>query len=92
MEESVVKLALAPIVFWNTSPTPTCVLRARCSVTAPSAIRPIFAAASVGGKTILLPDLFSTNTSFSTGPGPGSARQTDFNSIAGWTQVNRSVS
>jgi hypothetical protein len=36
-------------------------LRARCSVTASSAVRPIFAAASVGGKTILLTDLFSTS-------------------------------
>ena len=85
------KSAFAPITSCSTSPIPTLVFRARCSVTAPSAVRSIFAAASVGGKTTCPPDLFSTNTSFSTGPGPGNARHTDFNSIAGSAQVNRKV-
>lgn len=91
MDESVATLAFASITFCRTSPTPTLVFRARCSVTAPSTARSIFAAANVGGKTTLSPDLFSMNTSFSTGPGPGNACQTDFSSIAGSAQVNRRI-
>ena len=87
----VVILALGPEDRSTPSPCRQAVLSTRCRLTGWSALICKRAATMVGRYVTPAPDLFSMVIQFSTGPGPGWASQTDFNSRFGAVLVNRKV-